>query len=350
MEQLHNPLYKTTTITEIREEIKDFKTFTFDSIPDIPYKAGQYLTLVDEAQGEEVRRSYSITSSPDCGEPLTIGVKRIENGYFSRRLIDEARVGDRLRTIGAGGFFTFPEDMAAYRQAFFLAAGSGITPVYALLKTALYRHSHLRLVLIYSNSSPDKAIFREALETLAARYPQQLQVEFIYSNARDLGRAHLYRDLLVQFLDRYSVAPKEETLYYICGPEAYMRMCTYTLQEESVPADHIRRENFIIQKMRPPKAVPPDTDRHAVTLHLGGVRYRFPVRYPQTILAGAKAAGLALPYSCEVGRCGNCVARCSDGKVWHSYNEVLTEKELARGLTLTCVAYPIGGDVTLEIG
>jgi ring-1,2-phenylacetyl-CoA epoxidase subunit PaaE len=342
-------LYHTLTIKEVREEVPNFKTFVLEAEQPLAYQAGQYITLVDMVNGEEVRRSYSIASAPALGEPLTIGVKRVENGYFSRRLVDKGQVGDRLRSTGAGGFFTLPEDIGACKQLFFFAAGSGITPIFSLLKTALYLHPHLKLVLLYSNASREKAIFREALEGLELQYPNQLKIEFLYSNATNLGKARLYRELLLQLLKEHASAPIVQPLYYICGPEAYMRMCLYTLQSEGVPPDNIRRENFVIQRTHPPKAAPPDTNLHQVSLQLFGKVYQFPVQYPDTVLSAAKKEGLALPYSCEVGRCGNCVALCTSGKVWLSYNEVLTDKDLFKGLILTCVAHPIEGDVRLEI-
>lgn len=342
-------LYHTLTIKAIREEVPHFKTFVLEGEAVLRYKAGQYLTLVDTTTGGEVRRSYSIASSPSLGEPLTIGVKRVENGLLSRLLVDRARVGDRLLTTGTGGMFTLPEDAANYRQLFFFAAGSGITPIFSLIKTALHDHPHLNLVLIYSNASPEKAIFREELERLAQQHPAQLHIEFLYSNAANLGKARLYRELLLQFLEHLSAAPAPQTLYYICGPEAYMRMCLYTLQGEGVPPRNIRRENFVIHRIKPPKAAPPDLGAHTVSLHLFGTDYQLQVQYPDTILSAARRQGLAMPYSCEVGRCGNCVALCTGGKVWLSYNEVLTEADLAKGLILTCVAHPIEGDVRVEI-
>ena len=342
-------LYKTVTIKEIREEVPNFKSFVLESKEPITYKAGQYITLADLVNGEEVRRSYSISSAPALGEPLTIGVKRVDNGYFSRKLVDGAKPGDRLHTTGIGGLFTLPNDITTYRQVFFFAAGSGITPIYALIKTALVQYPHLKLVLIYSNASPEKTIFRTSLEALAMNHPEQLQVEFLYSNSPNLGKARLYRELLLLLLSTQSSAPVSQTLYYICGPEAYMRMCLYTLQGEGIPPSNIKRENFVIQKLKPPKSIPPDKASRQVTLHYFGKQYRFPINYPDSILAAAKKEGLSLPYSCEVGRCGNCVARCTSGQVWLSYNEVLTDKDLAKGLTLTCVGHPVGGDIVLEI-
>ncbi|RDV14949.1 hypothetical protein DXT99_11720 [Pontibacter diazotrophicus] len=345
-----NPDYIAITITDIREEAPGVKTFVFggDDAKDIQYQPGQYLTFAHQGHSGEVRRSYSITSTPALQEPLTIGVKRVENGFFSRELIDKARVGDKLYTIGASGLFTLPDDMRQYKQFFLLAAGSGITPVFSMLKTLLYAYPALKVVLIYSNNNPKKAIFRKELEQLAQAFPEQLHIEFLYSVSPDLSRARLYKDLLQDLLRQYAVAPYHQTLFYLCGPTTYMRMCFYALRQVEVPNDNIRRENFSTTKVKVP-LLPPDTDSHQVTLHFKGREYNVQVQHPTTILQAANKAGMPLPYSCEAGKCGSCAARCTKGQVWMSYNEVLTEKDLARGLTLTCVGYPFGGEVVLEV-
>lgn len=344
--------YKKLTVAAIQEETADFKTFTLLPAPSDPivYKPGQYLTLVWQHQHQTIRRSYSITSAPARGEALTIGVKRIANGAMSRYLTDQVRPGDTLLTIGAGGFFTLPPepDLPAFRQIFFLAAGSGITPVFALIKTVLHAYPFMAVVLIYSNRTPAAAAFRAALQKLAHDYPDRFRVEFLYSNSPDLTRAHLHKDLLKQFLVTYGLAAPAALLCYVCGPLNYMRMCGYALREAGVPAANIRKENFNTDKPEA-SARPPDTDLHTVTLQYRNKVYQLPVQYPTTILQAAKKAGLVLPYSCEAGKCGNCVAQCTAGQVWHSYNEVLTAKELARGLILTCVGYPVGGNVVLAI-
>lgn len=341
-------LYKPVIIDQIHEEVDGFKTFSFREGHGIQYRAGQYLTLLHHTKHEEVRRSYSIVSSPLLKEPLTIGVKRIENGVLSRQLVDHAKTGDELLTIGAAGFFTLPEDIERYRQIFFFAAGSGITPVFSLLKTVLHFYRSLHAVLIYSNSSADKTIFLQQLQQLSIDFPERFRLHFIFSNAADLHFAHLNRDYLLHLLSRYSVAEFNQSLFYVCGPEAYMRMCTYTLQEEKVPKDHIRRETFLIHT-RPHQNQPPDRETHSVRLLFEGKNFEFDVHYPDSILQAARKNGITLPYSCEIGRCGNCAARCISGKVWLSYNEVLTEKDLQAGLTLTCVGHPVQTDVMLEI-
>lgn len=345
-----NELYKTIRIKAVHEVVNGFKTFTFEEAPAISYKAGQYLTLVTASDKEEIRRSYSIISSPVLGEPLSIGVKRVENGAFSRLLVDHANPGDELITTGAGGFFVLPPDVEACQRLFFFAAGSGITPIFSLLKTALYSYPHIDVVLIYSNASPSKTVFFKELMELKEAFPKRFSLEFLFSNAANLSRARLHRDLLLEFLHTYSAGSVAQTLFYICGPQSYMRLCTYTLQEAGVVKEAIKKENFNIESVRPALAMPPDRQTHTAHLQWGQHQYKIQVFYPDSILQAAKKQGIALPYSCENGRCGNCAALCTRGTVWHSYNEVLTDKELKDGLVLTCVGHPVGGDISLKIG
>ena len=344
-----NSLYKTIRIKEIKEEVKNFKTFVFEDGHNIQYKAGQYITLVQSLEHEEIRRSYSMASAPILKEPLSIGVKRKENGFFSRLLIDNAKPGDELVTIGAGGFFVFPENIESYKQVFFFAAGSGITPIYSLLKTALHLYPHLSIILIDSNTSTASTVFLEELLKLKNKHPDQFELKFLFSIAPELIKARLHRELLIELLNLYAIADHSNILFYICGPLSYMRMCTYVLQELHVPADNIKKENFIIDQPKPPQLLPFDKENHNAVIHFNGKNYSIPVNYPESILQSAKKHGIALPYSCETGRCGNCVAQLIRGRVWLSYNEVLTDKELAKGLTLTCVGHPVGGDVELKI-
>jgi ferredoxin-NADP reductase len=344
-----NGLYKTLRIKEVIEEVKDFKTIVFEDGHGITYKAGQYLTLVRFEGAEELRRSYSITSSPSLNEPLAIGVKRVDNGAFSRTLVDRAKPGDEMLTTGAGGFFVLPDDVQRYEQIFFFASGSGITPAYSLIKTILYTLPSLSVVLIYSNASPEKTIFLQALQILKEEFAERFQPEFLFSNAVDLSKARLHRPLIFSFLHRYRATENDKALFYICGPESYMRLCVYALEEAAVKTAQIKRENFYLPAAAKRDAAPPDRNDHNVVIRTRSSVYNVRVRYPDSILKAAKKEGIALPYSCESGRCGNCVARCVSGAVWHAYNEVLTEEELKKGLVLTCVGHPVGGDVAIEI-
>lgn len=301
---------------------------------------------MQQAGKEQVRRSYSLTSSPLLNESLSIGVKRVENGSFSR-LLFRLKQGNILTSTGTGGFFILPPTIRAHQQFFFFAAGAGICPVFSIIKTALALHHDISLVLIFSNHSPQQTIFLKELLELAETNPN-FRIEFLFSVNADLNRARLNPELLYRILKEYH-ADISNALFYICGPEAYMRMGLFTLREAGVPDDHIKKEMFIIRKKEFTYNKPPDQRAHKVIIDLNGKMSVLSVQYPLSILETAKRSGLSIPYSCQSGVCGNCVARCISGTVWMSNNEVLTGDNLKNGLVLTCTGYPVFGDVLLKI-
>ena len=337
------------TIESIREETKGFKTFSFADDHGLTYQAGQFLTFVDKSSPHEIRRSYSIVSSPVLKEPLSIAVKRIDNGFFSRKLIDRAQVGDRLLTAGAGGFFCLPENMKSFTSIFFFAAGSGIAPVLSLLKTVIHISPEISVFLIYSNQSVETTAFYQELQQTVFHSRGRLHIDFLYSSESDLRRARLNPDLLMEFL-KINQFDRKKTLFYTCGPESYMRMIIFHLLEEGFNSDQIKKEDFNPGNKKLATRKPSDKNTYQVALDLNGTKYSFPVKYPDSILQAAKKIKLDLPYSCETGKCGSCAAKCISGNVWLSYNEVLTDRDLALGLTLTCTGHPQNGDVALKIG
>jgi ring-1,2-phenylacetyl-CoA epoxidase subunit PaaE len=272
----------------------------------------------------------------------------VENGRHSRWLIDRAAAGDRLRCLGAAGMFTLPEHMHPYRQVLLFAAGIGITPIYALIKTMLHRRYAGQVALIYSNRSAADTVFYPELKALQAAYPGRFRIEWLFSDAKNLARARFSKALMPTLLKEYWQALPTQTLCYTCGPYDYMWLAALLLTEAGIPTENIRKEIFYNDKPGL-KLIPPDQDAHRVTIRIGTHTYQTIVRYPETILQAAKKKGIPLPYSCEAGQCSSCAVQCISGNVWLSYNEVLTEKDLAAGKVLTCTGYPLGGDVIIEL-
>ena len=337
-------------IIQIIQETVDTKSFVLESVGEneLSYKAGQFLTFVFyHFNGEEVRRSYSISSSPELNEALTITVKRIPNGEFSRWFIDKAEVGNILTTTGASGFFTLPEPVEKFKQYVFIAAGSGITPVYSVIKTLLNKHPFARVILIYSNTSPSTTIFYTALKSLQVASYDRLQIEFLFSKSGDLWRARLSFSLLEMLIKEYVSEPLNKTIFYLCGPYDYMQKAIIELKREGVLTENIRKESFLTTKPIL-KNRPPDLKSHQVTLYRNDLKYQFNIQYPVSILQQAKLEGIELPYSCEAGRCGSCAVTCKSGKIWMQYNEVLLDEDIEKGRVLTCTGFPIDGDVVLE--
>jgi ferredoxin-NADP reductase len=344
-------VYREVVVTHILEEARNVKTFSVVATDDAPitYVAGQFLTFVFNRYGKEERRSFSISSSPVAHEPLSFTVKRLENGAYSCFLIDEVRVGDRLSTTGAAGLFTLPDYLDAYEQLFFFAAGIGITPVFSLIKTLLYAGYGKKITLVYSNRTIEDTVFYGQLQQLRRDFEGIFAIEYLFSSSRRLDRARLSKWLLPILLSEFATVPRDRLLCYICGPYAYMRMATLGLEEEGFRADQIRKEHFNTNDHRTVQTPPPDKGNHMLTLTYKGRTFQIEVAYPDTILQAARKNGIVLPYSCEVGRCGSCVALCTAGKVWLSYNEVLTDADIKNGRVLTCTGHPVGGDVSLQV-
>ncbi len=338
---------KRLEVTDIASETKEAKTFFLSPLDDWQpaYEPGQFLTLIFGEGPAQQRRSYSMSSSFILGEPLAVTVKRIPNGRISRHLIDHCNKGDLWQTSGFSGFFTLPKNIEQYECYFFLAAGSGITPCYSLIKTLL-AVTQKNIVLVYSNSNKPSAIFYEQLKLLAEQYPERFKCKFLFSDSKYYQDARLSKPLLQQLLKEYVDDDLQATVFYTCGPELYMQIITITLLAEGIHRDNIRRESFD-SRPRLFKPRPPDLDPHSIKIRFHNQDYNITAAWPQTILAAAKENHIQLPYSCEAGRCGSCAATCISGKVWMGYNEVLVDEELARGKILTCQAYAVGGDVEI---
>lgn len=337
-------IIKKVQITRIIEETPNAKTFILEPIGDWKpsFKTGQFITLVFYTPHGEKRRSFSISSSSELKEPLCITIKKLDNGEFSRPLVERSQVGDMLHTSGIGGMFTLPEHASAYHYCF-LAAGSGITPCFPLIKSILTT-TEAEVTLIYSNKNEKETVFYQQLKLLSEKYFKRFKIHFLFSDHPDIYYKRLSKWLLDQLLDQYVPHP-QNTLFYLCGPFEYMQTVEIALRIRTSP-NNIIKESFSSHP-RTVMPVPPDTDLHKVTLRLNGKEYVLDVQYPLSVHKAAKKENIQLPYSCEAGRCASCVATCVRGKMWMAYNEVLTDEEVKKGRVLVCQAYPIGGDAEI---
>lgn len=343
-------IYQQLQVIKVIQETPHAKTFVLKQISGdtIHYKAGQFINLVFTRNGLENRRSYSFSSSPMLDDNVCITVKYVENGEYSRKMLLQIKPGDIIYAAGCSGFFTLPEkNIKEYEELFFFAAGSGITPIYSIIKSALQLHPHLKIRLVYSNSNKRETIFYDSLSALQQQYDNRFSILFLFSAEKDLMNARLNSFMVSGMVKDFAATELNKVLFYVCGPLDYMDNITITLLTEGVSRANIRKENFAayIPEL---KEEPPDKEEHRVQINTGKRVETIHVKYPVTILQQAKKEGLHLPYSCEAGQCGSCTARCVKGKVWMYYNEVLTDKELEEGLVLTCTGFPVGGDVELR--
>lgn len=348
-------LYLQLRIKAVIRETED--TFTYqleNTTPDpVIYQAGQFLTFVIQLHGTEYRRSYSLSSTPGIDADLAVTVRKKENGEISRHILRHWQPGDIVTSLPPSGRFTLGTPATTPRDILLMAAGSGITPVFSLLKQLLKDEPTARITLIYSNPARDRAIFYDALQNLQEQHPQQLTILWLFSS--EISSEHPYRrlsNILLEPLVKERLIHDTGTAqFFVCGPPDYMRMILLTLTFMGFREDQLHKENFVVNTDTRIARTPPPTDGSlkAVTLRLHGQEHRLQIPGNENILHHALDKGIHLPYSCKGGVCGSCTARCSSGKVWMRINEVLTDKEVNEGLILTCVSYAVSDAVIIEL-
>lgn len=325
-------------ITKIINETEQCKSFylSHENDDSLVYKAGQFLTLLLDINNKEIRRSYSFGSAPGIDKEPFITVKRVVNGAVSRFMLDHLKEGDLLTALAPAGRF-INVDVSA-RLRFFVAAGSGIVPVFSLIKEILHQ-GNSKVVLVYQNTNEQSSIYRSKLLQLHDVFKKRFRLIELFS--QPIEGIHLQKRLnnyLFEQHVRKEVFTKD-VMFYTCGPLQLMRMVNFTLRAMGYRVDQVKKETFVIESI-PTIPFIKDISPKQVIIHLNNKTYKLQVTYPQSILDAALKNNIQLPYSCKAGRCSTCTARCVQGKIKMSINEVLTEKDLNNGLVLTCVGYP----------
>ena len=319
-------------VSEVIEETADARSFVLDVPPELAdaytYEPGQFLTFRVCVDATPLLRCYSMSSSPATGDPLTVTVKRVPGGAVSNWMIDNIRPGDVVETTVPAGVFCLPTgdgDVVAF------GAGSGITPIFSILKTVLAT-TERRVRLLYANRDRDSIIFGGALDALAAKHGDQLEVV----HRLDVEHGFADADTVAPFID-----PDAEA--FICGPGPFMDIVEGSLLEGGVAVDRIHIERFTA-----PPEVEPERDAPAdaqVTITLNGKTATTQHRLGTTLLQTARSAGMSPPFSCESGSCATCMAMLVEGTVEMRTNNALTPDEVEEGWVLTCQAVPTSPSV-----
>jgi ring-1,2-phenylacetyl-CoA epoxidase subunit PaaE len=335
----------TFKVDKIVNETEFSKTFYLKSTGEkITYKAGQFLTFILNLYSKDIRRSYSFGSTPGVDDDLFITVKRIENGAVSRYFFEHIKEGDSLISLPPSGRFTIEErNESVY---FFIAAGSGITPIFSLLKQLLF-HQHNKVILLYQNTDERSSIYRRHIVELQSEFADRFTLVEIFSKpTEEVNQPKRLNNHSLEKIIKEHTSKQEDVVFYLCGPIEFMRMAHFTLRVLGYKEEQVKKENFVVDFI--PKApFLEDTSPKNVVIHFNGRMHNIEVAYPNNILEVALKNNIQLPYSCRGGRCSTCTAKCTSGSIKMSINDVLTEKDLERGLVLTCVGYP-ETDVELE--
>jgi ring-1,2-phenylacetyl-CoA epoxidase subunit PaaE len=336
-------------VIQVIPETPDAVTYMLEEASGKPvtWDAGQSITFLFTHHEHEIRRSYSICTAPGIDKHVAITVKKKENGEISRHILSTWKKGTTVSSLPPAGRFVIDTEPSQKRQIWFIAAGSGITPILALIKKVLFHEQESHITLIYQNHDERHIIYQSVLQQLATQYAQRFRKIDLLSNpiTQEAKPARLNNWLLEQLVTAPS--PHLSSLFYTCGPEPFMRMVQFTLRVLGYKEDQLRKEHFVIEALHKPAFTMPST-AFTVVVHYANQTHQFTTAWPDTILQAAQKQGITLPYSCNTGRCATCAAICRKGSVTMSNNEVLTDADLQGKLVLTCTGYATS-DLDLEI-
>ena len=311
------------------------------------FVAGQYINLKLTLDGQEIRRAYSICSSPESGE-LRIAIKAVQNGLFSKFANENLTVGDIIEVGQPEGKFTFEPQKDKQRNYAAFLAGSGITPVMSILKSVLHNEKDSSFVLIYGNKKPEETIFLEELQLLQQKYVGRFFVHFVYSQAKVENELFGRIDkATVNFVLNNKHKEKEFSKFYLCGPEEMITLVSTVLKENNVADKNIKFELFSASTSE--NKIASSHEGHTkITVIVDNQETTFEMSQKQTLLEAALKQGIDAPYSCQGGICSSCLARISKGTAEMKKNSILTDKELADGLILTCQAHPTSSEILVD--
>ncbi|MBG7629594.1 MAG: ferredoxin--NADP reductase [Bacteroidetes bacterium] len=346
------PRFKKLTVKEILKETDNAVSISFD-IPaelssDFKFIAGQYITIRITIDGKELRRSYSICSSPESKE-FCVMVKEVQNGVFSNYATKKLKAGAILEVSPPEGKFILQTTTSNQKNYVSFAAGSGITPVISMIKSVLIKETHSTFVLVYGNKSAKETIFKSEIDALQTRFPERFFVQYVFSK-KLIDNAILGRidKSVVNLIVKNKFKNTAFDGFYLCGPEDMVDTVTATLKENDVPLSKIHFELFTSTYTSGAITAKNLDGNTSITVLLDDEETTFEMSKKKLILTAALDEDLDAPYSCQGGICSSCIARVTEGSVVMDKNSILSEDEVNEGLILTCQAHPTTDKITIN--
>jgi ring-1,2-phenylacetyl-CoA epoxidase subunit PaaE len=351
-------MFHPLTIKEIRRETPECVSIAFD-IPEhlkeqYRFEAGQNITLKLNLGDEEVRRSYSICSSP-CEDELRVAVKQIEGGKFSGHANSQLKVGDVVNVLPPTGKFNTKLSSTNAKHYLAFAAGSGITPVISIIKTIFDTEPDSFFTLVYGNRSRNSIIFKEQLEAIKNKNMSRFMLHHILSREQTdapVNHGRIDKEKC-ELLSKYLIDISNMDHIFLCGPEEMIFSTRDWLLEKNYPKEKIHFELFTVpgEKSSAGKLhiATHEGETSRITIKIDGISLPFNMPFEgPSILDGAIQQGADLPFSCKGGVCATCRAKLVSGEVEMDTNYALEEEELAAGFILTCQSHPRSGEVFID--
>ncbi|MCT4628933.1 2Fe-2S iron-sulfur cluster-binding protein [Winogradskyella sp.] len=346
-------------VADIYKETKDTSVITFD-IPqdlkeDFEFTPGQHLTLRKDINGEDIRRSYSLCSSP-LEDQWKVAVKQIPEGKFSTYANETLKAGDELDVMSPSGTFGVESNKEFKKNYLFFAAGSGITPLMSMIKTHLANEPNSTCKLFYVNKTVKSIIFKEELEQLRNTYFGRLEIYyFLTKERRDIelfnGR---FDDEKMQVLTKTFIDIPDTNEVFLCGPENMVNFVSEYLINSGLPKELVHFELFVKglseeDIKRAERLAQQNVEGTEVTIVDGGKDFHFTMtKEYDNILDAALGAGADLPFACKGGVCSTCKCEVKEGTVEMKINYALEEFEVAKNWVLSCQAVPTSDKVVVD--
>jgi ring-1,2-phenylacetyl-CoA epoxidase subunit PaaE len=347
-------------VASVKQETSDAISISF-KIPaelqeEYHYKQGQYLTLQAIIGDLDVRRAYSLCSSPVTGEMPAVTCKRVDGGKMSNYLANEIKPGMVMNVMPPQGRFFTEMDAAHQKHYILIGGGSGITPLISIIKTVLIKEPNSICTLIYGNRNLASIIFKTELDALAAANPGRLTLVYSLDTADAgwTGVTGLLTADKISSLIKEALGTITNREYFLCGPEGLMTQARTAFNQLNLPSANVHIEFFAApvadKKVEPVKEEPVlDFEGSKVFVTLDGKEREILIKDNKlSILHAAIKAGMDAPFSCEAGICSTCMAKVTEGSVKMDENNILSDEEVAKGYVLTCQAHPTSKIVRLE--
>lgn len=346
-------------VDKITRETEDAVSIRFLVPPHLKdkfiYKPGQFLTFREDINGQDIRRSYSVCSSPYLDTMPTVAVKQVEDGRMSTFMNRQLKEGDLIDAMPPLGNFVVEPDESKQRHFVLFGGGSGITPLRSIALTILHFEPKSRVVLIYANRDENSVIFKDDLDNLEQEFGDRFRVITSYDippvNWDGLS-GFLTEEKISNILSTEFPTIALRSEYYICGPGPMMEVVKNGLLKAGVDSHSIHTEYFTAATKAVHESDAPEYEEelstdHQIKVELYGDVHEIVVKKKQTILSAAQDAGLDPPYSCTVGVCTTCRAKVRAGRVIMDEREGLTDDEIEQGYVLTCQSHPITKNVDI---